>query len=138
MTRSTRPQRQHRTTAIYHTDIDGYACIVANVKVSIHGGDPFERKTYDITQTDLGWYDLIEHFVAALLHPLFCELCMIQRPWQWARLKDPPHIEVGHLPLRPDTPGLGAELARDLEARFPYLSGSRALPVQREGVVAAR
>ncbi|MFP3897349.1 MAG: mandelate racemase/muconate lactonizing enzyme family protein, partial [Anaerolineales bacterium] len=59
------------------------------------------------------------HLVAALPNPRFVELCMIQGPLQWAILKEKPTIEDGWLVL-PDKPGLGVELAEDLEERFPY------------------
>lgn len=121
----------------------------------------FEKRAYDIVQPDMGWCGLSEgmritrmaehygvkviphnwhnglmtlanaHFVAALPHPLWCELCMIQGPLQWAILKPPPRIEAGALHL-PDAPGLGVALADDLEATFPYLTGDWALPVHRE------
>jgi L-alanine-DL-glutamate epimerase-like enolase superfamily enzyme len=63
-----------------------------------------------------------------------CELCMIQGPLQWAILKNKPEIKDGHLCL-PDQPGLGVELADDLEATFPYLTGGWGLPVQRGEVL---
>jgi L-alanine-DL-glutamate epimerase-like enolase superfamily enzyme len=127
----------------------------------------FEKKAYDIVQPDMGWCGLSEgmrivrqaerfgvrvmphnwhnglmtmanaHFVAALPRPYMCELCMIQGPLQWAIVKDTPVIKDGALHL-PDRPGLGVELADDLEARFPYISGSWALPIQRTDVLAAR
>lgn len=70
------------------------------------------------------------HLVAALPHPRALELCMIQGPLQWAILRQKPTIRDGWLVL-PDWPGLGVELAEDLEARFPYVEGSYALQVQR-------
>ena len=70
------------------------------------------------------------HYVAALPNPRVLELCMIQGPLQWAILADPPVIENGHLVL-PDKPGLGVELAEDLEARFPYIEGNYAVQVTR-------
>ena len=124
----------------------------------------FERKAYDIVQPDMGWCGLSEgmrianmaehygvrviphnwhnglmtmanaHFVAALPHPMFCELCMIQGPLQWAILKDKPLIQNGNLVL-PNEPGLGVELDHDLELKFPYLTGGWGLPVQREDAV---
>jgi L-alanine-DL-glutamate epimerase-like enolase superfamily enzyme len=66
-----------------------------------------------------------------------CELCMIQGPLQWAILQTKPDIRDGYLHL-PQTPGLGVELADDLEARFPYITGSWALPIHRGEVMAAR
>jgi L-alanine-DL-glutamate epimerase-like enolase superfamily enzyme len=70
------------------------------------------------------------HYVAALPNPRVLELCMIQGPLQWAILKDRPTIEGGWLVL-PDEPGLGVELAQDLEARFPYIEGHYAIQVRR-------
>ena len=123
-----------------------------------------DQKAYDIVQPDVGWCGITEalkiaqaaeqrgvrviphnwhnglmtmanaHFVAALPHPIFCELCMIQGPLQWAMVKDKPLIQDGNLHL-PTAPGLGVELVDDLEKKFPYLSGSWALPVQRDDVV---
>jgi len=121
----------------------------------------FERKAYDIAQPDMGWCGLTEgmriarlaehfgvrviphnwhnglmtmanaHFVAALPHPMYCELCMIQGPLQWAVLQSVPRIEAGFLHL-PSAPGLGVGLVDNLDAQFPYISGSWALPVERE------
>ena len=70
------------------------------------------------------------HAVAALPNPRVLELCMIQGPLQWDILKEKPTIQDGWL-LLPDKPGLGVELAEDLEACFPYIEGSYALQVQR-------
>ncbi len=70
------------------------------------------------------------HYVAALPNPLMLELCMIQGPLQWAILAERPTIEDGWLVL-PDRPGLGVELAEDLEERFPYVEGHYAVQVQR-------
>jgi len=74
------------------------------------------------------------HYVAALppddAHPRMLELCMIQGPLQWAILADPPRIENGYLIL-PDRPGLGVELAEDLETRYPYIEGHYAVTVTR-------
>jgi L-alanine-DL-glutamate epimerase-like enolase superfamily enzyme len=66
-----------------------------------------------------------------------CELCMIQGPLQWAILKEKPVTFDGYLHL-PDKPGLGVEVAGDLEAKFPYITGSWALPVERMDVLTAR
>lgn len=70
------------------------------------------------------------HYVAALPNPRVLELCMIQGPLQWAILDDKPAIEDGCLVL-PDAPGLGVDLADELEATFPYIEGHYALQVQR-------
>lgn len=70
------------------------------------------------------------HYVAALPQPLMLELCQIQGPLQWAILAEKPRIEEGHLVL-PDKPGLGVELAEDLEERFPYIEGHYAVQVER-------
>ncbi len=121
---------------------------------------------YDIVQPDVGWCGITEalkitraaaqrgvrviphnwhnglmtmanaHFVAALPDPIYCELCMIQGPLQWAVLKDKPLIEAGLLHL-PAKPGLGVELAEGIEQQYPYLSGSWGLPVQREDLQVA-
>ena len=56
---------------------------------------------------------------------------MIQGPLQWAIVKDKPRIEASVLHLL-DVPGLGVNLADDLESRFPYFTGSWGLPVERE------
>jgi L-alanine-DL-glutamate epimerase-like enolase superfamily enzyme len=127
----------------------------------------FEKKAYDIVQPDMGWCGLSEgmriaryaeqfgvrvmphnwhnglmtmanaHYVAALPRPYMCELCMIQGPLQWAIVKGKPEIKDGNLFL-PEVPGLGVDLADGLEARFPYVSGSWALPIQRIDALAAR
>lgn len=70
------------------------------------------------------------HYVAALPQPLMLEVCRIQGPLQWAILAEKPVIEDGYLIL-PDKPGLGVELAADLEERFPYIEGHYAVQVQR-------
>jgi L-alanine-DL-glutamate epimerase-like enolase superfamily enzyme len=70
------------------------------------------------------------HFVAALPEPHVLELCTIQGPLQWAILAHKPSIEAGWLVL-PDRPGLGVELERDLEERFPYIEGHYAIQVTR-------
>ncbi len=62
------------------------------------------------------------HLVAALPDPHVLELCMIQGPLQWDILAEKPSIEDGWL-IFPDKPGLGVELAEDLEERFPYIEG---------------
>lgn len=123
--------------------------------------EPYLRqKAYSIVQADGGWCGLTEgmriaerahqagvaycphnwhnglmtmanaHLVAAIPGPRVLELCMVQGPLQWDILRQPPVIQDGHLIL-PDAPGLGVELAPDLEARFPYIDGSWAEPVQR-------
>lgn len=117
-------------------------------------------KAYAIVQADGGWCGLSEgmrialracefevplcphnwhnglmtlanaHLVAALPAPRVLELNMVQGPLQWDILQDKPQIRDGFLDL-PQTPGLGAQLAQDLEARFPYIEGSWATPVER-------
>jgi len=62
------------------------------------------------------------HLVAALPDPRLVELNMVQGPLQWEILREKPLIEDGHLEL-PDRPGLGVDLADDLEERFPYIEG---------------
>jgi len=120
----------------------------------------FEKKAYDIVQQDAGLCGITEamriaevahrygvdvcphswhnglmamangHFVAALPNPRVLELCMIQGPLQWGILAEKPAIEEGCM-VFPDKPGLGVDLAEDLEARFPYIEGHYAIPVQR-------
>lgn len=70
------------------------------------------------------------HLVAALPNPRVLELCRIQGPLQWAILKEPPVIQSGWLEL-PDRPGLGVELAEDLEEQFPYIDGPYAIRLER-------
>ena len=111
-----------------------------------------EKKAYNIVQQDAGMCGITEtmyiakmanrygvdtcphswhnglmamangHLVAALPNPRMLELCMIQGPLQWDILAEKPVIENGWL-LLPDKPGLGVELAEDLEERFPYVEG---------------
>lgn len=120
----------------------------------------FAHGAYAIVQADGGWCGLTEgmriarrahefgvgmcphnwhnglmtwanaHLVAALPEPKVLELNMIQGPLQWEILRDPPAIREGYLEL-PEAPGLGAELAEDLEKRFPYLEGPYGVPVER-------
>ena len=70
------------------------------------------------------------HLIAALPKPYVLELCMIQGPLQWGILAEKPVIKDGYLIL-PDKPGLGVDLADDLEARFPYIDGSYGVQVNR-------
>ena len=70
------------------------------------------------------------HVVAALPNPRVLELCMIQGPLQWEILAEKPAIENGWL-VFPDKPGLGVELAEDLEERFPYIEGHYGVQVNR-------
>jgi L-alanine-DL-glutamate epimerase-like enolase superfamily enzyme len=119
-----------------------------------------DRKAYDIVQPDVAICGLTEgmaiaraaesrgagvcphswhnglmamangHYVAALERPRVLELCMIQGPLQWDILAHPPAIVAGHLVL-PDRPGLGVDIAPNLEQRFPYIEGSYAITVDR-------
>ncbi len=70
------------------------------------------------------------HLVAALPNPHVLELCMIQGPLQWEILAEKPIIQDGWLVFS-DKPGLGVELAEELEERFPYIEGHYAIQVQR-------
>jgi L-alanine-DL-glutamate epimerase-like enolase superfamily enzyme len=70
------------------------------------------------------------HAVAALPRPRALELCMIQGPLQWEVLREKPAIRHGWLDLPPN-PGLGVELAQDLEQRFPFVEGGYAVTVER-------
>jgi L-alanine-DL-glutamate epimerase-like enolase superfamily enzyme len=119
-----------------------------------------EKRAYGIVQPDAGWAGITEimriaemadrygvglcphswhnglmcvesaHLVAALPHPHMLELCMIQGPLQWEILDNPPTIAQGHI-LLPDAPGLGVQLATNVQERFPYIEGSYALTVDR-------
>lgn len=120
----------------------------------------FEKRAYDIVQQDAGLCGITEavriaevarrygvdvcphswhnglmamangHVVASLPNPRVLELCMIQGPLQWGILAEKPTIEEGWM-VFPDKPGLGVDLAEDLEARFPYIEGHYAIQVQR-------
>ncbi len=70
------------------------------------------------------------HLVAALPHPRVLELNMFQGPLQWEMLRQPPRIKDGYLEL-PAAPGLGVELAEDIEQRFPYVDGPWGVKVER-------
>ncbi len=70
------------------------------------------------------------HLVAALPKPRVLELCMIQGPLQWGILAEKPVIENGWL-VFPDKPGLGVDLAEDLEERFPYIEGHYGVQIER-------
>ena len=70
------------------------------------------------------------HLVAALPVPRVLELCMIQGPLQWEILKEKPAIVDGHLEL-PDAPGLGVDIADNLEGKFPYIEGPYGMRVAR-------
>ena len=119
-----------------------------------------EKKAYDILQQDAGICGITEamriaetahrynvdvcphswhnglmamanaHLVAALPNPHVLELCMIQGPLQWGILAKKPSIEDGWL-VFPDKPGLGVELAENLEERFPYIEGHYSIQVSR-------
>jgi L-alanine-DL-glutamate epimerase-like enolase superfamily enzyme len=115
-----------------------------------------ERRAYDIVQPDAGLSGITEamriadmahrhgvdlcphswhnglmamanaHLVAALPNPRVLELNMIQGPLQWGIVAEKPTIEDGWL-VFPDKPGLGMDLAEDLEGRFPYIEGHYAI-----------
>lgn len=70
------------------------------------------------------------HLVAALPDPHLLEVCMHQGPLQWGMLAQPPDIRDGILHL-PDRPGLGVDLADNLEDRFPYIEGSYNITMER-------
>jgi L-alanine-DL-glutamate epimerase-like enolase superfamily enzyme len=119
-----------------------------------------EKKAYDIVQQDAGICGITEamriaetayrygvdtcphswhnglmamanaHLVAALPNPRVLELCMIQGPLQWDILAEKPTIEAGWL-VFPDKPGLGVELAENLEERFPYIEGNYGIQLER-------
>jgi L-alanine-DL-glutamate epimerase-like enolase superfamily enzyme len=119
-----------------------------------------EKRAYDIVQQDAGLCGITEamriaeaaarygvgvcphswhnglmtmanaHLVAALPNPRFLELCMIQGPLQWGILAEKPVIEDGWL-LLPKKPGLGVELAENLQERFPYIEGHYAIQAQQ-------
>jgi len=123
-------------------------------------GPYLERKSVDIVQPDAGvcgistcmkvgaqaheqgilliphnWHNGLmtmanAHMVAALPEPRFCELNMMQGPLQWDILAEKPVIEDGFLVL-PDKPGLGVELAEDLEERFPYIDAPWGVRMER-------
>jgi len=118
------------------------------------------KRAYGIVQPDVGWCGITEamriaeaahrygidlcphswhnglmamangHLVAALHHPRVLELCMIQGPLQWGMLSGQPVIENGWL-LFPDSPGLGVDLAENVEEKFPYIEGHYAVQVER-------
>jgi len=119
-----------------------------------------ERRAYSILQPDAGWCGISEalriaetagrygvdlcphswhnglmgmanaHLVAALPNPRVVELCMHQGPMQWGMIAQPPRIEAGWLYL-PERPGLGVELAPEVEQRYPYIEGHYAIEVER-------
>ena len=121
----------------------------------------FEKEAYDIVQQDAGLCGITEamritamathygagvcphswhnglmamanaHLVAALPNPKMLELCMIQGPLQWGILAEQPVIENGWL-IFPDKPGLGVELAENIEERFPYIEGHYGIQVKRQ------
>ena len=70
------------------------------------------------------------HLVASLPNPRVQEICMIQGPLQWDILAEKPAIEDGWLVL-PDKPGIGVDLAEELEERFPYIEGDYCIRVNR-------
>lgn len=123
---------------------------------------PFlDKKAYDIVQQDVGicgisegmriakiaydygvltcphnWHNGLmtmanAHFVAALPEPRILELCMIQGPLQWEIISEKPKIENGWLFI-PEKPGLGVELADNLEERFPYIDEPYGIQVKPE------
>ncbi len=70
------------------------------------------------------------HVVAALPVCEILEVCMIQGPLQWGIFADPPALRRGFLHF-PDQPGLGVDLAPDLEDRYPHIEGHYAVTVER-------
>jgi L-alanine-DL-glutamate epimerase-like enolase superfamily enzyme len=119
-----------------------------------------EQRAYAIVQPDAGWCGISEllriaemagrygvdccphswhnglmcmenaHAVAALLNPRVLELCMIQGPLQWGIFRDLPTIRAGWLQL-PERPGMGVQLAPDVERQFPYIEGDYLIQVVR-------
>lgn len=119
-----------------------------------------ERRAYDIVQPDAGLAGISEcmriaemaarygvefcphswhnglmamangHMLATLASRRFLEVCMIQGPLQWEILAEKPTIENGMLSF-PGRPGLGVDLATDLEERFPYIEGHYAVVIER-------
>ena len=70
------------------------------------------------------------HVVASQLEPQLLERCMIQGPLQFGILAQDPPIENGWL-LLPDVPGLGIDIADNLEERFPYVEGTYCVVIDR-------
>lgn len=70
------------------------------------------------------------HLVAALPDPYLLEVCIHQGPLQWGMLAEPPPIRNGWLHM-PDRPGLGVDLADNVEELFPYIEGHYAISVER-------
>ncbi len=126
-----------------------------------------DKKAYDVVQQDVGICGITEgmriarmayeryevktcphnwhnglmtmanaHFVAALPSPKVLELCMIQGPLQWGIIANKPKIENGWLIL-PNKPGLGIDLADNLEDRFPYIEGGYGKQVKPEELAQA-
>ncbi len=69
-------------------------------------------------------------FLAAINNELPLEHCMIQGPLQEAVISQRLPIKNGFLEL-PDISGLGFELAKEVQERFPYIEGHYALEVNR-------
>jgi L-alanine-DL-glutamate epimerase-like enolase superfamily enzyme len=90
---------------------------------------------YGVDVCPHSWHNILMglangHAVAALPNGRVLEQCMIQGPLQMDILAEPPLIKDGRL-LFDGRPGLGATLAENLEASFPYIDGGYALTVQR-------
>ncbi len=88
---------------------------------------------FGIAVTPHSWHNapmLLENaqFLAAIDSQLPLEHCMIQGPLQEAVVSQPLAIKNGMLELS-DTPGMGFELAANLEQRFPYIEGHYALEI---------
>jgi L-alanine-DL-glutamate epimerase-like enolase superfamily enzyme len=69
-------------------------------------------------------------FLAGIESALPLEHCLVQGPLQEAVISQPLPIQNGFLEL-PDSPGLGFELAQEVEKRFPYIERHYALEVNR-------
>ncbi len=90
---------------------------------------------YGVDVCPHSWHNILMglangHAVAALPNGRVLEQCMIQGPLQMDILAAPPTIEDGRL-LFEGKSGLGATLAENVEASFPYIDGGYALTVQR-------
>lgn len=68
--------------------------------------------------------------VAALPNAIALELSQVQGPLFDAVLDRPLEVAAGRLALLPG-PGLGAGVAADLVARFPFIEGHFAIPIER-------
>jgi L-alanine-DL-glutamate epimerase-like enolase superfamily enzyme len=126
------PYLDSRAYAIVQPDV-GWCGLTEGMRIALRADE------FGVPTVPHNWHNGLmamanAHLVAALPemsgHPRVLELNMFQGPLQWEILQQKPRIEAGYLYL-PDAPGLGVELADDVETRFPFVEGGWGVRIER-------